>query len=309
MTGLFVIADIWIHLVSTAVVDTGIAVTGTVDQDGAGNFSRVFAPPANASQAPWRLQQGLQTFLEVNSLNTVLKLNTSTVLLPKTLPQETDIVATTLGIEMSCDLLNSGCTFSQTTSSAPLIWDCSSVEAGASGILSNPLTNPVNTTFLPNPASGTTSNATSNFTILSAMAIPSVFNASTTITVAQVFRCTGSLQNITYSFSAAGGGFQITQKSDREVSPLVELLESDSVPGKAQLLEEVGRTVAQSTIFVQGMNVEGIGGVYEDGLGRMFVAFLAGEMIPAPSLKVLYRLPTLIPHTSTSPVPLGFSIF
>ena len=89
----------------------------------------------------------------------------------------------------------------------------------------------------------------------------------------------------------------------------MELLESDSVPGKAQLLEEVGRTVAQSTIFVQGMNVEGIGGVYEDGLGRMFVAFLAGEMIPAPSLKVLYRLPTLIPHTSTSPVPLGFSIF
>ena len=71
-----------------------------------------------------------------------------------------------------------------------------------------------------------------------------------------------------------------------ESSPLREVLNLDSVPGKRDLLLGIEGTVAQSTVFVKGMSVTGIAGVYADGLARMFMSFLAGETIPAASLEV-----------------------
>jgi hypothetical protein len=284
MTVMIVIGDVWIHFASTSVPDTTNKPAASQGQaEGGGEFSRVFAPPANSSQAPWRLQQGLQTFLDVNSINQVQKLNSTTVLIPRNFPTGTDIVGTTLGIDMSCELVNSECTFKAASpGSSILSWDCTSVQPGASGTLSIP----VNTTILPSTSSSTTD----SFTLISAMGIPSLFNSSTSITVAQVFRCNGTFQNVTYSLTS--GTLGITNKQEIDSSPLKEVLNLDSVAGKRDLLSGIEETVAQSTIFVQGMTVTGIGGVYADGLGRLFISFLAGETIPAGSLKVLIPLPS-----------------
>ena len=71
-----------------------------------------------------------------------------------------------------------------------------------------------------------------------------------------------------------------------ESSPLRGVLNLDSVPGKRDLLLGIEETVAQSTVFVKGSSLTGNAGVYADGLGRMFMSFLAGETIPAASLEV-----------------------
>lgn len=260
------VADVWIHLASTADIESSLLST-----TGLHNFSKTFAPPATSAQAPWRLQQGLQTFLDVSTTSTVVELNDTLVVVPRDIPDSTSVSATTIGMGMTCDLVNSQCTFNQ--SAAPLSFDCSSVEAGAFG----PISDTVNVTQYPS------GNSTS-FTYLASMALPSLFNQTNVVLAAQVFRCSGSLQNVTYYLD--NGRYSISASQAIEPAPLDGLWQLDSFPGKREIISSAMDAVGKSTIWVQGINVTSIPEFFSAGLSRLMISFLAGETVPSQSLKV-----------------------
>jgi hypothetical protein len=260
------VADVWIHLASTAVIESSVLST-----TGLHNFSRTFAPPATAAQAPWRLQQGLQTFLDVNPVSKVVELNDTLVVVPRDISDGTSVSATTIGMGMTCDLVNSQCTFTQSTPS--LTFDCSSVEGGAHG----PISDTVNVTQYPSE------NSTS-FTFLASMALPSLFNQTNVVLAAQAFRCSGSLQNVTYYLD--NGGYSISASQAIDPAPLNGLWQLDSFQGKREIISSAMDAVGKSTIWVQGINVTSMPQFFSDGLSRLMISFLTGETVPSQSLKV-----------------------
>ena len=279
------IGDIWIHVTSTTVPKTTVLTTS-----GLGNFSRGFAAPEDSSTAPWRLQQGLRTFLEVSAVSTVVKLNDTTVIVPVDVPSDRAVVGSTIGMDLACNLINPNCLFNQLAN--PPTFDCSAVQPGAVGPIGD-----VNVTFYP-------SNNTS-VNIIASMALPSLFNTTITIVPSQVFQCFGSLQNVTYS--SVNGQFSIIASQSMANSPLTTLWNLDEFPGKRALIEGTLATVGTSTIVVQGMNTATVPSVFADGLSRLFLSFLSGETIPTSSLQVPHSHPTsanlrnLPPQTNSFP--------
>jgi hypothetical protein len=258
------IGDVWIHVTSTTVTETTVLTTS-----GLGNFSLGFAAPENSSTAPWRLQQGLRTFLDVSSLSTVVKLNETSVIVPVDIPSDRAVVGSTIGMELECNLINADCLFDQISN--PPTFDCSNVQPGAAGPLGA-----VNVTFYD-------SNSTS-ISIIASMALPSVFNTSVTIVPSQVFQCLGSLDNVTYS--SVNGQFNIVRSEAVDSSPLTELWNLNEFAGKQSLIESALAIVGTSTIVVQGINTTTIPSVFANGLSRLFMSFLSGETIPTQSIQV-----------------------
>ena len=258
------IGDVWIHVASTTVPETAVLTTS-----GLGNFSLGFAPPENSSTAPWRLQQGLRTFLDVSSLSTVVKLNGTSVIVPVDIPSDRAVVGSTIGMELECNLINLDCLFDQVSN--PPTFDCSSVQPGAVGSLGA-----VNVTFY-------NSNSTS-INLIASMALPSLFNTTVTIVPSQVFQCFGSLDNVTYS--NVNGQFNMVTSEAIGNSPLTELWDLNEFPGKLSLIESALAIVGTSTIVVQGMNTTTIPSIFANGLSRLFMSFLSGETIPIQSLQV-----------------------
>ena len=259
------IADVWVHFASHTVIESSVLQTG-----GLRNFSRTFAPPATNTQAPWRLQQGLQTFLDVNTVSAVVRLNNTLVIVPRDIPDGTAVSATTIGMEMDCDLINPQCTFNQATT--PLTFDCSSVQPGATGPIGS-----VNVTQYP-------SDNSTSFKFLASMALPSLFNQTNVVLAAQVFRCSGSLQNVTYYLN--NGRYTISDSNEIDPAPLKGLWNLDSFQGKREVISSAMDAVGKSTIWVQGINVTSMPDFFSHGLSRIMISFLAGETIPSPSLKV-----------------------
>ena len=256
-------SDIWLHTASSVV--TAPSVLGT---PGSRNFSRSFAEPANPSQAPWRLQKGLQAFLNLNANNTVAELNGTMVIVPRDIPHDGAVLASSIGVQMTCTLITPQCTID----SQRLTFDCSSVQPGATGFIG-----PVNATFFP------ADNSTS-FNLLAAMALPSLFNQSAIVLAAQVFQCTGSLQNITYLFS--NGDFNITDSAAIDFTPLTDLWKLDAFPGKSEIIGSALDSIGKSTIFVQGMDISTVPSIFSEGLSRVFTSFLTGELVATTSLRV-----------------------
>src|SRR5437667_5322602 len=118
---LIMVGDIWIHVSSTAVSQQNILTT-----DGLNSYSRGFAPPDSASTALVRLQQGLQTYLDVSPVSTVRKINGMTILVPVDIPAQRAVVASTIGMHLDCGLINLDCTFDQSVS--PITFDCSNAQ-------------------------------------------------------------------------------------------------------------------------------------------------------------------------------------
>lgn len=261
------IGDIWIHFSSTAVLEQNVFTTV-----GLHDFSRGFASPENSSNAPWRLQQGLKTFLDVDTVSAVTKLNDTMVVVPVDIPQDLAVLGSTIGMELDCNLINLDCIFNQ--ASTPMTFDCSKAQPGADG----PLTSTVNVTLYP-------SNNSTSFQLIAAMALPSLFNQSTTVVPMQVFQCSGSLQNVTYS--GLNNNFEILASEAINISPLTALLDLDEFAGKRAYVESALSIVGTSTIFVQGMNTTTLPSVFGDGLSRLLTSFLSGETIPTQSLMVL----------------------
>lgn len=262
------IGDIWIHFSSTAVLEQNVLTTS-----GLNDFSRDFATPENAITAPWRLQQGLQTFLNVNPISTVIDINDTMVIVPVDIPANRAVVGSTIGMHLDCSLVNLNCIFNQ--NSNPIQFDCSQFLPGATGSF----TNNVNVTLYP------TKNSTS-FQLLAAMALPSVFNVSTTVAPIQVFHCSGSLENVTYS--GVNNDFSILTANAIDTSPLKTLWNLGSFAGKQEVIENALSTVGTSTILVEGMNVTTLPSVFGEGLSRVLISFLSGQTIPTRSIMVSY---------------------
>ena len=261
-----VVGDIWIHASSTAVPLRNVLTT-----DNLHSFSRGFAPPASRTTAPWRLQQGLQTFLGVNTVSTVTKLNNTIVIVPVDIPADRAVVGSTIGMQLACRLINLDCIFNQAAN--PVTFDCSKAIPGARG----PITSDVNVTLYP------TDNSTS-FHLLASMALPSLFNQSNTILPTQVFQCGGSMENVTYS--VVNSNFNIIKSNEIDSSPLTKLLNLDEFAGKRDNIENSLAAVGTSTIFVQGTNVTTMPSIFADGLSRFLLSFIAGQTIPTQSLMV-----------------------
>jgi len=232
------------------------------------NFSFAFGPPASPSQAPWQLQKGLQTYLNLNPNNTVVNLNETMVIVPQSIPSEEAVLASTVGVQMSCNLFTPQCKIN----TALLTFDCSSIQPGATGTLG-----PVNATFYP-------SGIANSFKVLAAMGLPSLFNATSTVIVAQVFVCTGALQNITYLFS--NGEFNLTNSTAIDFTPLTNVWNLTAFPGKSDIIASALDSVGKSTIQVEGMDVSTVPSIFSNGLSRIFTSFLSGEMQASPSLMV-----------------------
>jgi hypothetical protein len=260
------IGDIWIHFSSTAVLEQNVLTTS-----GLNDFSRGFALPETATTAPWRLQQGLQTFLNVNPISTVIDINDTMVLVPTDIPANRAVVGSTIGMRLDCSLINLSCIFNQTSN--PMTFDCSQAQPGATGFFAST----VNVTLYP------TNNSTT-FKLLAAMALPSLFNASTTVAPTQVFQCSGSLENVTYS--GVNNDFSILTANAIDSSPLKALWNLGSFAGKQAVIENALSTVGTSTIFVQGMNVTTLPSVFGEGLSRLLISFLSGQTIPTTSIMV-----------------------
>ena len=260
------IGDIWIHVSSTAILQQNVLTT-----DNLHSFSRGFAPPENETTAPWRLQQGLQTFLGVNTVSTVTKLNDTMVILPVDIPADRAVVGSTIGMQLSCQLINLDCIFNQTGD--PETFDCSNVIPGAQG----PITNDVNVTLY------STDNSTS-IHLLASMALPSLFNQSNTIQPVQIFQCGGSMENITYL--SVNSDFSIIESSAIDSSSLTALLNLDEFAGKRDVIENSLATVGTSTMSVQGTNTTSTPSIFADGLSRFLLSFISGQTIPTQSLKV-----------------------
>jgi hypothetical protein len=257
------VGDVALHFSSTAVMDPGVQLTAPL------NFSRAFAPAATPAQEPWRLQQGLKTFLNTNSISTVEQIGNTTMILPQSIPDNTNFVASTIGMQMSCDLITSQCTVN--TSSVSPTFDCSAVQPGASGPIGS-----VNATLYTQSSTG--------FNLIASMALTSLFNQSSTVLIFQIFQCSGSLQNVNYSLN--NGQFTITQSTATDTSPLATFLNLDSFQGKRTLVESAMDPVGKSTIWVQGTDVTTMPTIFSDGLARLFMAFLAGEAVATPSIEV-----------------------
>jgi len=266
---LIVIGDIWLHVSSASVSESNIAHLNSLH-----NFSRDFAPPDDSTDGPWRLQHGLQTFLGINGVSTVTQLNNTMAIVPVGLPLNSTVVASTVGMDLNCELVSSECTFNQQTN--PITFDCTNVQPGAKGSLGA-----VNITLFP-------SGNTTSLSLLATMALPSLFNQSTTVVAAQIFQCVGSLQNITYISS--NNGVNITNSVAIDNLPLQSMWNLSQFPGKQQLIETALGAVGTSTIYVQGMNVSSMPTIFSNGLSRLFTAFLAGETVPTPSIAVLSLL-------------------
>lgn len=193
------------------------------------------------------------------------------VISPVDLPFDSVVVASTVGMHLSCELISSQCSFNDQTN--PITFDCTRVLSGAEGSLGA-----ANVTLYP-------SEDTTNVSILATMALPSPFNQSTTVIAAQVFQCTGSLQNVTYVSSERR--LNITKSIAIDSSPLMSLWDFTEFPGKQQVVETALGSVGISTIYVEGMNVSSMPTIFSNGLSRLFAAFLAGETVPTPSILVL----------------------
>jgi hypothetical protein len=265
MSMMVAVGDIWIHLSSTAVLGTG--VLGTQDLH---DYSRAFAPPENSSDAPWRLQQGLRTFLGVNS-EQVVEVGDTMVLVPSDIPSNQAVEATTIGMDINCQLVNSDCIFD--SDSTPSTFDCSQVVAGATGTFGNT----VNVTLYPSQNS-------SNIQLLAAMDLPTLFNESAIILPTQVFQCSGSLLNVT--FTGSNGEFAVIASSALPLTPITQLWNLNEFPGKSTLIETLLGNIGTSTIIVEGTNTTTVPNVFAQGLSRLFVSLLSGQTIPSPSLKV-----------------------
>jgi hypothetical protein len=264
------IGDIWVHFSSTAVLQQNV-LTAT----GLHNFSRGFAAPENGTTALWRLQQGLKTFLNVDSVSTIANINDTMTIVPVDIPADRAVVGSTIGMKLDCRLINLDCIFNQV--STPITFDCSKVLPRANG----PITSTVNVTLYPS-SNGTT------FKLLAAMALPSLFNQSTTVLPVQVFQCSGSLQNVT--FSGLNNDFKVLSLKTIDSSPVLSLWNLDSFAGKRDFIESALSSVGTSTIFVQGMNITALPSVFADGLSRLLVSFLSGQTIPTQSILVSTNL-------------------
>jgi hypothetical protein len=259
-----VIWDVWIHVSSSAVPEQSAMTTS-----GLHDFSRAFAPPENSTTAPWRLQQGLQTFLGINPQSAVTQIDDTTTIIPADLPANLAVVGLTLGMQLDCDFINLDCTFNQTQST----FDCSSVQPGAEGNLTA-----ANVTLY------TGANAT-NFKLIAAMALPAVFNESTIVVATQVFQCSGALQNVTYS--NVNNELNIVSSNAIDYQSLTSLWNLNEFAGKQELLEGVLSSVGTSVIYTQGDDVSTTPSLFADGLSRLFMSFLAGETVPSQSLMVI----------------------
>ena len=268
------VGDIWIHVSSEAILQRNVFTT-----DNLHNFSRAFAPPENETNAPWRLQQGLQTFLGVNSVSTVTNVDDIMVILPVDIPADRAVVGSTIGLQLTCRLINLDCIFNQ--NAIPETFDCSNVIPGAQGSL----TGNVNVTLYP------TDNSTT-IHLLASMAVPSLFNESTTVLPIQIFQCGGSMENITYS--SVNSDFNILKSSAIDFSPLSTLLNLDEFAGKRDFIENSLATVGASTIFVQGINTTSMPSIFADGLSRFLLSFMAGQTIPTQSLMVLFPIQNVL---------------
>jgi hypothetical protein len=258
------IGDIWIHASSSSVSRQEVLTTSNLH-----NFSRAFAPPENSTDAPWRLQQGLQTFLGVNAISTVTKVGNTTVIVPADIPPNQVVVGSTIGLQLTCNFINPDCIFNTTQGT----FDCTSVQPGADGPLDS-----INVTLY-------SGNNSTNFKIIAAMSLPSLFNSSTTIVATQVFQCFGSLQNVTYE--GVNSGFDIITSSPINYSPLTSFWDLDEFQGKRDLVETALTSVGTSTIYVQGADVTTTPSIFADGLARLTMSFLTGQTIPTQSLMVL----------------------
>ena len=265
MAMMVMVGDIWIHLSSTSILDS--TPLGTRDLH---DYSRTFAQPQNSSDAPWRLQQGLRTFLGVNS-DQVVEVGDTMVLVPSDIPSNQAVEATSIGMDLNCQLVNSDCIFN--SESTPVTFDCSHVAAGATGTFGDT----VNVTLYPSQNS-------SNIQLLAAMDLPTLFNDSAIILPTQVFQCSGSLLNITYD--CVNGAFAVVASSLVPLAPLTELWNLNEFPGKSTLVETLLGNIGTSTIIVQGTNTTTIPTVFAQGLSRLFVSLLSGQTAPSVSLKV-----------------------
>jgi hypothetical protein len=262
------IGDIWIHVSSTAILEQNVLTT-----DDLHNFSREFAPSESETTAPWRLQQGLQTFLGINPVSAVTKVDDTMVILPVDIPTNRGVVGSTIGMSLACRLINLDCIFNQ--SANPETFDCSAIIAGAQGSV----TDNVNITLYP------TDNSTS-IHLLASMALSSLFNQSTTALPIQIFQCGGSMENITYS--SVNSDFNIIESSAIDISSLTTLLNLDEFAGKRDFIENSLAMVGTSTILVEGTNTTSMPPIFADGLSRLLLSFISGQTIPTQSLKVLH---------------------
>jgi hypothetical protein len=233
------------------------------------NFSRSFVPQDTSSIGPAEMQQGLRTFLDASGSATVTKLNDTMVVIPRGIPDDTTVVAETIGMQLQCNLINPDCTFDHLSNAT---FDCSNVEPGAHGPIGA-----VNVTFYSglNPTS---------VNLIAVMALTTSFNSSYALLVDNVFQCNGSLQNITYS--SLNNVFNIQDSKPIDSSPLTTFWDLDAFPGKRQVIEMVLTAVGTSAVYVQGTNVSSIPSLFADGLSRLFIAFLSSEMISTPSFLV-----------------------
>ena len=273
MATMITIGDIWILASSTSILDRSIL--GRADLHA---FSRTFAPPENSDDAPWRLQQGLRTFLGVNTEVEAINISDTMVLMAADIPSDRAVMANTIGMDLTCELVNLDCIFDSNIN--PATFDCTQVQPGATG----PLSSTVNVTLYPTKNSTTVS-------LLAAMDIPTLFNLSTTILPAQVFQCFGSLLNITYT--GFNGDFNIINASAISVDPLTELWNLNEFAGKGALIESALGNIGMSTIIVQGTNTTTVPTVFAQGLSRLSISLLSGQTIPSQSLMV-----SALPHPS-----------
>ena len=266
MAIMITIGDIWIHASSSSILDGSLL--GRADLH---DCSRTFAPPENSDDAPWRLQQGLRTFLGVNAEVEVINIDDTMVLVAADIPSDRAVMASTVGMHLTCELVNLDCIFDSNVN--PATFDCTQLQRGATG----PLSSTVNVTLYPAENSTTVS-------LLAAMDIPTLFNQSNTILPTQVFQCFGSLLNITYTGSH--GEFNIINSSAISVVPLTELWNLNEFAGKSALIESALGNIGTSTIIVQGTNTTTVPTVFAQGLSRLFISLLSGQTIPFQSLMV-----------------------
>ena len=270
-SAMLVIADVWIHLVSSTVVGEPL---WTAPQDDFGNFSRVFGNvDEDLSQS---LDGGFQTFLGLSPLNAVTQISNTTFLIPNSIPHDVSVQAETIGISLDCNLVNLDCTF--WNFSDPWSFFCPTISPLANGPLGN-----ANLTFL-SPENG--SNSTS-FELLASMALPSPFNASSTTLAAQVFQCFGSVQNINYT--SISGQLNITSLQAVSVQPLLDLWNELSleVVANQSVVQNILNMVGQATLVTQVDGITTTPSVFTDGLSKFLVSFLSSQTSTAPALMVL----------------------
>ena len=282
-----VAANVWIHLGSDVEVGEPL---WDLDRN-LGNFSRSFSPsPSSQTDI---LGGGLQTLLGLSTSTTVMRVNNSTILVPTAIPNDISVEALTIGLSLDCNLVNLDCTFDD--SSSPLTFSCPSISPSANGPLGD-----VNIIFYF-PSTTNMSNATS-FSLLASMALQSPFNSSTVL-AAQVFQCSGSLQNLTYTF--VSGQFNVTSSRVIGVQPLLDTWSalniqlsdnSQSIAVAQSILNAVGL----STLSIQNDDISTTPSVFTDGLSRFFVSFLSFQTSPSVSLKV-FPLPVSLTNMSNQP--------